>query len=291
MAGAIDRQGGMSFVHKLYPQVWETAFPTSRGRGRAAPGRGAADYSSGLRGDAKASGGLGDLFPPRSFRRRVRTGGRVTAAGCGFGSIYSMPQGWRGHGRRHDDSRDPHEADVSTEQPQEEEDPRFPDPHPYAGGSAHPGPATQQGPGHTVRVATPRCDAASTNTKPPTTRSPWVQGAASSTIRKASEIAAIRRTGRRLRERRVVVYVLPSEGGTRVGFVCPRGVGGAVARNRARRLLREAWRELAPRIRRNHEVVAVARPEVQGAKMQDVKADMERALSSAGLLDPGVVEP
>jgi ribonuclease P protein component len=86
------------------------------------------------------------------------------------------------------------------------------------------------------------------------------------------------------------VYVLPSEGGTRVGFVCSRNVGGAVARNRARRLLREAWRELAPRIRPNHDVVAVARPEVRGAKMQEVKADMERALNSAGLVDQGTVE-
>jgi ribonuclease P protein component len=109
---------------------------------------------------------------------------------------------------------------------------------------------------------------------------------ASPTTLKASEIGAVRRKGRRLEEGRVVVYVLPSEGGTRVGFVCSRSVGGAVARNRSRRLLREAWRELAPHIRRNHDVVAVARPEVRGAKMQEVKADMERALRSAGVVAP-----
>jgi ribonuclease P protein component len=107
----------------------------------------------------------------------------------------------------------------------------------------------------------------------------------------ASEIGAVRRKGRRLQEGRVVVYVLPSEGGTRVGFVTSRNVGGAVARNRARRLLREAWRELAPRIRSNQDVVAVARPEVRGAKMQDVKADMERALSSAGVVEPEAIGP
>jgi ribonuclease P protein component len=113
-----------------------------------------------------------------------------------------------------------------------------------------------------------------------------VKGTASptSTIRKASEIGAVRRKGKRLGEGRVVVYVLPSEDGTRVGFVCSRSVGGAVARNRARRLLREAWRELAPRMRGNYDVVAVARSEIRGAKMQDVKADMEMALSAAGVL-------
>jgi ribonuclease P protein component len=113
----------------------------------------------------------------------------------------------------------------------------------------------------------------------------------SSTTLTASEIGTVRRKGKRLEEGRVVVYVLPSEGGTRVGFVCSRSVGGAVARNRARRLLREAWRELGPRIRRNHDVVAVARPEVRGAKMQDVKSDMERALRSAGVVDPEMAEP
>jgi ribonuclease P protein component len=118
-----------------------------------------------------------------------------------------------------------------------------------------------------------------------------VMSTVSSTVLKSSEIGAVRRKGRRLEERRVVVYVLPSEGETRVGFVCSRSVGGAVARNRACRLLREAWRELAPRIRRNHDVVAVARPEVRGAKMQDVKSDMERALSSAGVVESGEAEP
>ncbi len=106
-----------------------------------------------------------------------------------------------------------------------------------------------------------------------------------STMRKASDIGAIRRRGKRYEEGRVVVYVLPSEDWTRVGFVSSRNVGSAVARNRARRLLREAWRGLAPRIRGNYHVVAGARSDIQGAKMQDVMADMERALGAAGVLE------
>jgi ribonuclease P protein component len=106
-----------------------------------------------------------------------------------------------------------------------------------------------------------------------------------STIRKAADVGAVRRRGKRYGEGRVVVYVLPSEDQTRVGFVSSRSVGGAVARNRARRLLREAWRGLAPRIRSNYDVVAVARSEIRGAKMQDVMSDMERALGAAGLIE------
>lgn len=105
------------------------------------------------------------------------------------------------------------------------------------------------------------------------------------TIRSASDIAGIRRKGRSYAEGLVVVYVLPSEDRTRVGFVSSRSVGGAVARNRARRLLREAWRGLAPRIRGNYRLVAVARVGIRGAKMQDVMSDMERALGAAGVIE------
>ena len=48
----------------------------------------------------------------------------------------------------------------------------------------------------------------------------------------------------------MVVYVVPSQQLTRAAFVCGRRIGGAVVRNRGRRLLREAWRTLAARVQR-----------------------------------------
>ena len=63
------------------------------------------------------------------------------------------------------------------------------------------------------------------------------------------------------------MYVLPTSGLTRAAFVCGRKVGGAVERNRARRILREAWRSLAGTVRSGHDVVFVARPEIVGASM------------------------
>jgi ribonuclease P protein component len=82
----------------------------------------------------------------------------------------------------------------------------------------------------------------------------------------------------------MVVYVVPGERQTRAAFLCSRRVGGAVVRNRARRLLREAWRALAPRALGAFDVVFVARPEIQGAKTQDLIADMDRALAAAGVI-------
>jgi len=82
----------------------------------------------------------------------------------------------------------------------------------------------------------------------------------------------------------MVLYVLPEGSTTRVGFACPRAIGGAVVRNRARRLMKEAWRACASRVREGYEVMIVARPEIRGAKLAEVSADLERVLVTAGVL-------
>lgn len=85
-------------------------------------------------------------------------------------------------------------------------------------------------------------------------------------------------------EGRVVVYVRRSEGETRVGVVCGRQVGGAVIRNRARRVLKEAWRHVGPRVRSGYDVVLVARPHIRGARTVDLVKDMTGALTAAGVM-------
>jgi len=82
----------------------------------------------------------------------------------------------------------------------------------------------------------------------------------------------------------MVLYVLPGKGPVRAGFVSARRIGGAAVRNRARRQLKEAWRELAPSVREGFDVVVAARPEIRGAKTQELLSDMRQALSRAGLI-------
>ena len=50
------------------------------------------------------------------------------------------------------------------------------------------------------------------------------------------------------------------EGEPRLGLAVPRAVGTAVVRNRLKRVLREAWRELLAEVPAGNDYVLVARP-------------------------------
>ncbi len=78
----------------------------------------------------------------------------------------------------------------------------------------------------------------------------------------------------------MVLFVAPGSG--EVAVVAARRVGGAVERNRARRVLRAAWREIAPQVR-DDDVVLVAREGIRGAKTQDLVAEMTELLRRDGL--------
>ena len=74
----------------------------------------------------------------------------------------------------------------------------------------------------------------------------------------------------------------PDEAGNaiRVGFTCSKKVGNAVARNRAKRRLREAARDVLPRLGRpGWDYVLIGRPETTAARPFDaLKRDLEQAL-------------
>ncbi len=80
------------------------------------------------------------------------------------------------------------------------------------------------------------------------------------------------------------MYVAPRPGPSRAAWVTGKRVGGAVARNRARRLLREAWRALAPRIREGNDLVFVARASFESAKAPDLIEEIQQLFTDAGLI-------
>jgi ribonuclease P protein component len=80
------------------------------------------------------------------------------------------------------------------------------------------------------------------------------------------------------------VFVAPGSG--TVAFVAGRRVGGAVLRNRARRVLRAAWRELAPKVGDGYDVALVARGTIRGARTHELKPEVEGLLSRAQVIRP-----
>ena len=83
----------------------------------------------------------------------------------------------------------------------------------------------------------------------------------------------------------MVVYALKNRTkNVRVGITTSKKVGNAVQRNRSRRVIREAFRALAPRVRPGFDLVLVARGKTPYVKSTDVRRQLERQLQAAGLL-------
>lgn len=93
---------------------------------------------------------------------------------------------------------------------------------------------------------------------------------------RANDVRRVLGEAHPLHGNRVVVFLALGNGGS--AFVAGRRVGGAVERNRARRILRAAWRVVAPQVGDGYDIVLVARSGIRGSKTQDLVAEMTELL-------------
>ena len=174
----------------------------------------------------------------------------------------------------------PNEAHLSAEEAQASPHARFPSAHAHARRQADPEAAPEQGPqaAHGVAVAGSDGGARRRGRRQRLSRS--------------ADFDRVYREGRSHATRHLVLYAFPrtdGDGEPRLGVSVGRKVGGAVERNRVKRLLREAFRSVAPELPDRHDFVVVARPEAGRLAREGGEREMEAALrqlvDAAGLIE------
>ena len=102
-------------------------------------------------------------------------------------------------------------------------------------------------------------------------------------IRRRGEYQRVFDAGRRVHGRYLTIIAAPAAGPlSRLGIVASRKVGGAVARNRAKRLIRQVFRT-GPTPPVAADLVVIAKPATVDAAVTDVATDYRVTLKRLGL--------
>jgi ribonuclease P protein component len=107
-----------------------------------------------------------------------------------------------------------------------------------------------------------------------------------SRLAQSRDFARVRQQGQRLAQGCLIANwnKLPDGRAPKLGVVTSKKIGGAVERSRARRLLRETFRQHQHEFAQPVELVLVARNSIAGKNFADVEKDFLTALNRAGLI-------
>jgi ribonuclease P protein component len=115
-------------------------------------------------------------------------------------------------------------------------------------------------------------------------------GARRRRLSRSAEFDRVYREGRSHAGRHLVLYSFPREGGDddtpRLGLSVGRKVGGAIERNKVKRLLREAFWQSEELLPGGHDFVVVARSEAgefaEREGLAGIKTELDELLEKAG---------
>ena len=194
-------------------------------------------------------------FQRKNSPRRVVTGRRILdIAGGGGIACPVQTKRWtlriRALGREN-------EAHVSAQQSSPQEDPRISQAHEYQGRPGSSQAPSPKGPDKARRVTVRR-------TFTPTDR-----------VRKRNEYQRVYEQGHRISSKRFTLFYLENGlGRARLGMTISRRAGGAVQRNRAKRLLREWFRESRENLP-SMDLVVNAREGIHRASLDQLSQEMK----------------
>ena len=105
-------------------------------------------------------------------------------------------------------------------------------------------------------------------------------------LTQSTDFKRVRRYGKSYAHPLFVLVTMPAEGErTRIGVTSGRSIGGAVQRNRAKRLVREALRPLLPEIKPGWKAVIISRPPILQAEFSEIQSSLHQLLMKADLVN------
>ncbi len=104
-------------------------------------------------------------------------------------------------------------------------------------------------------------------------------------IKRNNDFLRLYRRGKSAADAHFICYVAPNRlGKVRLGITTSKKIGNAVARNRARRVLRAAFREVLPQIASGKDIILVARTKTTFTKSTALTPILTTQLEKLGAL-------
>ncbi len=105
-------------------------------------------------------------------------------------------------------------------------------------------------------------------------------------LRRKKDFSAIYKKGKSIGDKYVVLFYRKNNSPyNRISFLASKKVGNSVKRNRARRLMKESFRQICHKLNSEHyDMIIIARNTINDLKCADVKESMEAAMRRVKLI-------